>query len=272
MQRLHGGALYLAGTAFGSPPPYCCLYPCSYCTLKGGGSGRRLPRTPARATTRLKRPPLRRSSTRCWTETFPPPPRTRTKWTRRVRHPVLIGHAASLSQVAAGTTSEPGKGGALFATAGAAASFERSRFHGNRADGSDGEGGCFMLLNRASLTARDSVVNASRAAYGAVLTPPTPPPPPPLPGRSAAPGIVRTSRRPLCAAPGADAAGAGADRCCGWTRSRWGASRCCSTTPRWPGTTRAASAPSSRCTRTPTPCSAPSPTPLVPPPPPPLSY
>jgi len=30
-----------------------------------------------------------------------PPPPPRTKWTRRVPHPVLIGHAASLSQVAA---------------------------------------------------------------------------------------------------------------------------------------------------------------------------
>ena len=29
----------------------------------------------------------------------PPPPPPRTKWTRRVPHPVLIGHAASLSQV-----------------------------------------------------------------------------------------------------------------------------------------------------------------------------
>ena len=28
-----------------------------------------------------------------------PPPPSRTKWTRRVPHPVLIGHAASLSQV-----------------------------------------------------------------------------------------------------------------------------------------------------------------------------
>ena len=28
-----------------------------------------------------------------------PPPLSRTKWTRRVPHPVLIGHAASLSQV-----------------------------------------------------------------------------------------------------------------------------------------------------------------------------
>jgi hypothetical protein len=28
-----------------------------------------------------------------------PPPTPRTKWTRRVPHPVLIGHAASLSQV-----------------------------------------------------------------------------------------------------------------------------------------------------------------------------
>ena len=31
----------------------------------------------------------------------PPPPPSRTKWTRRVPHPVLIGHAASLSQVGA---------------------------------------------------------------------------------------------------------------------------------------------------------------------------
>ena len=29
----------------------------------------------------------------------PPPPPSRTKWTRRVPHPVLIGHAASLSQI-----------------------------------------------------------------------------------------------------------------------------------------------------------------------------
>ena len=28
----------------------------------------------------------------------PPPPPPRTKWTRHVPHPVLIGHAASLSQ------------------------------------------------------------------------------------------------------------------------------------------------------------------------------
>ena len=32
----------------------------------------------------------------------PPPPLPRTKWTHRVPHPVLIGHAASLSQVACG--------------------------------------------------------------------------------------------------------------------------------------------------------------------------
>jgi len=31
----------------------------------------------------------------------PPPPPPRTKWTRRVPHLVLIGHAASLSQVEA---------------------------------------------------------------------------------------------------------------------------------------------------------------------------
>ena len=28
----------------------------------------------------------------------PPPPLPRTKWTRRVPHPVLIGHAASLTR------------------------------------------------------------------------------------------------------------------------------------------------------------------------------
>ena len=30
-------------------------------------------------------------------ESPPPPPPPRTKWTRRVPHPVLIGHAASLT-------------------------------------------------------------------------------------------------------------------------------------------------------------------------------
>ena len=32
------------------------------------------------------------------TRADPPPPPPRTKWTRRVPHPVLIGHAASLTQ------------------------------------------------------------------------------------------------------------------------------------------------------------------------------
>ena len=32
----------------------------------------------------------------------PPPPPPRTKWTRRVPHPVLIGHAVCLVQVASG--------------------------------------------------------------------------------------------------------------------------------------------------------------------------
>ena len=36
---------------------------------------------------------------RDWVPSPPPPPPPRTKWTRRVPHPVLIGHAASLSQV-----------------------------------------------------------------------------------------------------------------------------------------------------------------------------
>ena len=37
----------------------------------------------------------------------PPPPPPRTKWTRRVPHPVLIGHAASLSQVCKQGTEQP---------------------------------------------------------------------------------------------------------------------------------------------------------------------
>ena len=39
-------------------------------------------------------PPPRESALSC-----APPPPSRTKWTRRVPHPVLIGHAASLTQV-----------------------------------------------------------------------------------------------------------------------------------------------------------------------------
>ena len=33
---------------------------------------------------------------------YPPPPSPRTRWTRRVPHPVLIGHAVCLVQVRAG--------------------------------------------------------------------------------------------------------------------------------------------------------------------------
>ena len=39
------------------------------------------------------------SSCARWCAAPPPPPSPRTKWTRRVPHPVLIGHAAPLSQV-----------------------------------------------------------------------------------------------------------------------------------------------------------------------------
>ena len=57
------------------------------------GSGRRRTRA-------LDKPILRRkylwSFAGCVCKLPPPPPR-RTKWTRRVRHPVLIGHAASLT-------------------------------------------------------------------------------------------------------------------------------------------------------------------------------
>jgi hypothetical protein len=38
----------------------------------------------------------------------PPPPPSRTKWTRRVPHPVLIGHAASLPRT---STAAPRSGG-----------------------------------------------------------------------------------------------------------------------------------------------------------------
>ena len=40
------------------------------------------------------------ASSRSCGSSRPPPPSSRTKWTRRVPHPVLIGHAASLSQEA----------------------------------------------------------------------------------------------------------------------------------------------------------------------------
>ena len=39
----------------------------------------------------------RQKMDRRYIEVFPPPPPPRTKWTRRVPHPVLIGHAASLT-------------------------------------------------------------------------------------------------------------------------------------------------------------------------------
>jgi hypothetical protein len=50
------------------------------------------PRLPARSARRAPRAGRARP---------PPPPPPRTKWTRRVLHPVLIGHAASLTRQAA---------------------------------------------------------------------------------------------------------------------------------------------------------------------------
>ena len=38
----------------------------------------------------------------------PPPPPPRTKWTRRVPHPVLIGHAASLTPYSDGSFADRG--------------------------------------------------------------------------------------------------------------------------------------------------------------------
>ena len=55
------------------------------------------PKAASRVAARAERPPPARAQ-----RTLPPPlPPPRTKWTRRVPHPVLIGHAASLSQAAA---------------------------------------------------------------------------------------------------------------------------------------------------------------------------
>jgi len=101
------------------PPPYCCPYPCPYCTLTPS-----LPTGPGRAARHaLRRAPgawaaapngarVPRGGLRAWgclrgrgvcracgvqaAPSRPPPPRT--KWTRRVPHPVLIGHAASLGR------------------------------------------------------------------------------------------------------------------------------------------------------------------------------
>ena len=63
----------------------------------------------------------------------PPPPPFRTKWTRRVPHPVLIGHAASLSQVpgrgppsCGGSRGEPRSQGRPTATRAAARTPRRS--------------------------------------------------------------------------------------------------------------------------------------------------
>jgi len=54
---------------------------------------------------------------------FPPPPPSRTKWTRCVLHPVLIGHAASLGRFEGWTAREEAKGmgGAKWASTLAAA-------------------------------------------------------------------------------------------------------------------------------------------------------
>ena len=43
----------------------------------------------------------------------PPPSPPRSKWTRRVPHPVLIGHAASLSQVSLAGDAHDARGRAL---------------------------------------------------------------------------------------------------------------------------------------------------------------
>ena len=48
---------------------------------------------------------------RQWIRTCRPPPPSRTKWTRRVPHPVLIGHAASLTQVGGGRRTPGGGAG-----------------------------------------------------------------------------------------------------------------------------------------------------------------
>jgi hypothetical protein len=113
------------------PPPYCCPYPCPYCTPECDRLSHRRPR-PFTLRTPLTRPELLHTL-RPPLEPSPFPPRPvfcappsradagrgrgaqvgqmreelreartashrkvapRTKWTRRVPHPVLIGHAA----------------------------------------------------------------------------------------------------------------------------------------------------------------------------------
>ena len=89
------------------PPPYCCPYPCPYCTLTLSLPSRlRVLARPAHG--RDQRPrgqgravgfgagqaPLSSGAAFC-IAACPPPPPPRTKWTRRVPHPVLSGHAAS---------------------------------------------------------------------------------------------------------------------------------------------------------------------------------
>jgi len=90
------------------PPPYCCPYPCFYCTLKGGGLGNAAFHSAALYPALAPAiPPL----VACLAEALDKtrsnaagalgnlvrndPPRTDR--TRRVPHPVLIGHAASLT-------------------------------------------------------------------------------------------------------------------------------------------------------------------------------
>ena len=73
------------------PPPYCFPYPCPYCTLTHS-----LPQVnidPEELIARIKT--MTRAEIAAATPGCPPP--LRTNRTRRIPHPVLSGHAASLT-------------------------------------------------------------------------------------------------------------------------------------------------------------------------------
>ena len=163
----------------------------------------------------------------------PPPPPPRTKWIRRVPHPVLIGHAAS--QVARGLDRRPrgarcgaargragggaagggrapapraDRGPARPACAAARASCPLSTRGGTRlvrlvrGRGGGSRGGCAMLTRRgrgASLQEEEVPADIEDLLQVAAPAPPRPAPPRHLTGRPgwhAAPGSLRAAPSP----------------------------------------------------------------------------
>ena len=77
------------------PLPYCCPYPYPYCTLTPSRAARGSRTLRSEASARRAAGPRRRRPPPPAAAAAPAAPPLRTKWTRRVSHPVLIGHAAS---------------------------------------------------------------------------------------------------------------------------------------------------------------------------------